>query len=40
MPVCSPNSAGYLLGFDALVPRTPVYGRVPSVDLRTLQAPK
>jgi hypothetical protein len=33
----SPNSAGYFLGFDALVARIPVYSRSPSVDLRTLQ---
>jgi hypothetical protein len=31
------KSAGYLLGFDALTARNPVYGRAPSVDLRTLQ---
>jgi hypothetical protein len=35
----SPKSAGYFLGFDALVVRTPVYSRAPSVDLRTLQKP-
>jgi hypothetical protein len=33
----SPKSAGYFLGFDALVVRAPVYSRPPSVDLRTLQ---
>ena len=33
----SPDSKGYFLGFDALVARIPVYGRDPSVDLRTLQ---
>jgi hypothetical protein len=33
----SPKSAGYFLGFDALVVRVPVYSRPPSVDLRTLQ---
>jgi hypothetical protein len=31
------KSAGYLLGFDALTARNPVYSRAPSVDLRTLQ---
>lgn len=30
-------SKGYFLGFDALTVRIPVYGRPPSVDLRTLQ---
>jgi hypothetical protein len=33
----SAQSAGYFLGFDALIARTPVYSRAPSVDLRTLQ---
>lgn len=33
----SEMSAGYFLGFDALMARTPVYSRAPSVDLRTLQ---
>ncbi len=33
----SEKSAGYFLGFDALLARTPVYSRAPSVDLRTLQ---
>jgi hypothetical protein len=33
----SPKSAGYYLGFDALMVRTPVYSRAPSVDLRSLQ---
>ncbi|HWD19892.1 MAG TPA: glycoside hydrolase family 172 protein [Verrucomicrobiae bacterium] len=33
----SPRSAGYFLGFDALVARIPVYSRPRSVDLRTLQ---
>ena len=33
----SEKSAGYFLGFDALMARTPVYSRAPSVDLRTLQ---
>ena len=33
----SPKSAGYFLGFDALVVRTPVYSRPPNVDLRSLQ---
>lgn len=33
----SPKSAGYFLGFDALVVRIPAYSRPPSVDLRTLQ---
>jgi len=33
----SPNSGGYLLGFDALSARVPVYSRPASVDLRTLQ---
>jgi len=33
----SPKSAGYYLGFDALVVRVPVYSRPPDVDLRTLQ---
>jgi hypothetical protein len=33
----SSKSAGYYLGFDALVLRTPVYARPKSVDLRTLQ---
>jgi hypothetical protein len=32
----SPQSAGYYLGFDALVARVPVYSRLPDVDLRTL----
>jgi len=31
------KSTGYLLGFDALVARIPVYSRPASVDLRTLQ---
>ena len=31
------DSKGYLLGFDALAARVPVYSRDPSVDLRTLQ---
>jgi hypothetical protein len=33
----SEKSAGYFLGFDALLARAPVYSRAPSVDLRTLQ---
>ena len=33
----SPKSTGYYLGFGALVGRTPVYSRAPSVNLRTLQ---
>jgi hypothetical protein len=33
----SAKSAGYFLGFDALISRVPVYDRAPSVDLRTLQ---
>jgi len=33
----SPRSAGYYLGFDALVVRVPAYSRPPGVDLRTLQ---
>lgn len=33
----SASSAGYFLGFDALVVRVPVYSRPASVDLRTLQ---
>ena len=33
----APKSAGYLLGFDALAMRVPVYSRPKSVDLRTLQ---
>ena len=33
----SPKSAGYYLGFDALVVRVPVYSRPANVDLRTLQ---
>jgi len=33
----SPQSAGYLLGFDALLARVPVYSRPPSEDLRKLQ---
>jgi hypothetical protein len=36
----SPKSAGYFLGFDALVERVSVYFRPPSVDLRTLQKQK
>jgi hypothetical protein len=36
----SPKSAGYYLGFDALVVRVPVYNRPPNVDLRTLQKHK
>jgi hypothetical protein len=36
----SPKSAGYYLGFDALVVRVPVYSRPSSVDLRTLQKHK
>jgi hypothetical protein len=36
----SPKSAGYYLGFDALVVRVPVYNRPPNVDLRTLQKRK
>jgi hypothetical protein len=36
----SPKSAGYYLGFDALVVRVPAYSRSPSVDLRTLQKHK
>jgi Protein of unknown function (DUF2961) len=36
----SSKSAGFFLGFDALVVRTSVYSRAPSIDLRTLQAPK
>lgn len=35
----SAKSAGYFLGFDALIARLPVYDRAPSVDLRTLQKP-
>ncbi len=31
------KSAGYYLGFDALVIRAPVYSRPPNVDLRSLQ---
>ena len=31
------KSTGYLLGFDALNARIPVYSRAPGVDLRTLQ---
>jgi hypothetical protein len=33
----NPRSAGYFIGFDALVARTPAYARPPDVDLRTLQ---
>ena len=33
----SPKSAGYFLGFDALVARIPVYSRPTNVDLRTIQ---
>ena len=33
----APKSAGYYLGFDALVVRIPVYSRPATVDLRTLQ---
>jgi len=33
----SPRSAGYFLGFDALVERVPAYSRSSEVDLRTLQ---
>jgi hypothetical protein len=33
----SPKSAGYFLGFDALVVRVPVYSRPANVDLRSLQ---
>lgn len=33
----SPQSTGYLLGFDALSARIPVYSRPADVDLRTLQ---
>ena len=36
----SPKSKGYYLGFGALVGRTPVYSRAPSVNLRTLQKTK
>jgi hypothetical protein len=36
----SPKSAGYFLGFDALVVRVPVYSRPPTLDLRTLQKRK
>jgi len=36
----SARSAGYFLGFDALVENIPVYGRPPNVDLRTLQKHK
>lgn len=36
----SPKSAGYFLGFDALVANVPVYSRPPNVDLRTLQKRK
>jgi hypothetical protein len=34
------KSAGYFLGFDALVVRIPAYSRAPTVDLRTLQKHK
>ena len=33
----APTSSGYLLGFDALAVRTPVYSRAPKIDLRSLQ---
>jgi hypothetical protein len=33
----APQSAGYFLGFDALIARVPVYSRAPSEDLRKLQ---
>jgi hypothetical protein len=33
----SPQSKGYLFGFDALTARIPAYSRDPSVDLRSLQ---
>jgi hypothetical protein len=36
----SAKSAGYYLGFDALVERVPVYSRPPGFDLRTLQKHK
>lgn len=36
----SSKSAGYFLGFDALVVRVPAYSRSPAVDLRTLQKQK
>lgn len=36
----SEKSTGFLLGFDALTARIPVYSRDPSVDLRTLQKTK
>ena len=36
----SAKSAGYFLGFDALVVRVPAYSRPSSVDLRTLQKHK
>ena len=36
----SAKSAGYYLGFDALVTRVPVYSRAPDVDLRKLQKNK
>jgi hypothetical protein len=34
------ESTGYLLGFDALMMRVPVYSRAPSEDLRKLQKPQ
>jgi hypothetical protein len=33
----SAKSAGYFLGFDALVERVSAYVRPPGIDLRTLQ---
>ncbi len=36
----SPQSQGYLLGFDALSARIAVYQRPPGFDLRTIQSPK
>ncbi len=34
----NPNSKGYLLGFDALTARVPVYTRPPGFDLRKVAA--
>ncbi|HEY3914527.1 MAG TPA: glycoside hydrolase family 172 protein [Verrucomicrobiae bacterium] len=36
----SAQSKGFYFGFDALVARVAAYSRAPSVDLRTLQAPR
>jgi hypothetical protein len=36
----SDKSIGYLMGFDALTGRIPVYARPPGFDLRKIQVPE